>query len=479
VSRVRAGGMTPLAAGSVAVVLIAIFSYLVFAKDIPFTKPYEIKAVFENASSLRPDSPVRIAGVEVGKVKSIESEDDASAVLVTLQISDEGRPIHRDAQLKIRPRIFLEGNFFIEVKPGSPATEELDEGDTIPATQTSAPVQLDQVLTSLQRDTRDDLQRLLKGYGDALYGEPRRGEDRDQDRSTKGETAAKSLNDALDDSPQALRGTAIVNDALLGTELHDLSKLIAAQQKVFSALGRNESQLKDLITNFNRTTAAFASEEGNLRRTIAALPGTLRNANDAFASLNAAFPPTRAFAREILPGVRETPATIDASFPWIAETRKLLSPAELQGLARDLRPAIDDLAAVTDDSLELFPQVDRVSRCMLDVVLPTGDYKIEDGFLSTGLENYKEFWQSMVALAGESQNFDGNGQYTRFQVGGGDQTVRTGPVGTQGPQFGNAIGAPIGTRPKYPARKPPLNRRTPCHANTPPDLNSAQTGAGP
>ena len=44
----------------------------------------------------------------------------------------------------------------------------------------------------------------------------------------------------------------------------------------------------------------------------------------------------------------------------------------------------------------------------------------------TGVENYKEFWQSQVALSGESQNFDGNGGYTRFQPGGGTQTLSTG-----------------------------------------------------
>jgi phospholipid/cholesterol/gamma-HCH transport system substrate-binding protein len=477
--RARRDGLTPFAAGAIGLVLLLVVSYLVFAKDIPFTRPYEVKAVFQNASGLRPDSPVRIAGVEVGKVKKIESQDDSTAAVVTMQIKDDGRPIHEDAEMKIRPRIFLEGNFFVDVRPGTPRAGELDEGGTIPATQTSAPVQLDQVLTSLQRDTRDDLQRLLRGYGDALFGKPARGEDRDQDRAVRGKTAAAALNKSLDFSPQALRGIALVNDALLGTETHDLSKLIAGSQKVFSALGRNESQLKDLITNFNRTTAAFASEEGNLRRSVGLLPGTLENANDALASLNAAFPPTRAFAREILPGVRETPATIDAAFPWIDQTRKLVSPAELQGLARDLRPAVDDLAKVTDDSIELFPQVDLVSRCMLDVVLPTGDFKIDDGFLTTGLENYKEFWQAMVGLSGEGQNFDGNGQYTRFQTGGGDQTVRTGPVGSQGPLFANMINPPIGTRPKMPARKPPVNRKTPCHANKPPDLNSAQIGSGP
>ena len=126
----------------------------------------------------------------------------------------------------------------------------------------------------------------------------------------------------------------------------DLSRLIEGAGRTAAGLVRNETQLKTLITNFNITMAALASESANLRASIRELPGTLENANAAFASLNAAFPPTRAFAREILPGVRQTPATIDAAFPWIEQMRGLMSPAELQGLARDLSPVTRDLAEV-------------------------------------------------------------------------------------------------------------------------------------
>ena len=95
---------------------------------------------------------------------------------------------------------------------------------------------------------------------------------------------------------------------------------------------------------------------GELRRTIAELPEVLERAGPALDALNQSFPPVRAFAREILPGVRATPDAIDASFPWIRQVRALVSPAELQGLVNDLRPAIDDLAQVTDDSItELVP----------------------------------------------------------------------------------------------------------------------------
>jgi phospholipid/cholesterol/gamma-HCH transport system substrate-binding protein len=475
-------------AGGIFLVIVLIACFAVFARSNPFSSPYEIKATFENASSIGKKSPVRIAGVEVGKVTDVQpAGGDSTAATVTMEISDGGLPIHKDATLKIRPRIFLEGNFFVDLSPGSPSAPELKSGSTIDVAHTAAPVQIDQVLTSLQSDTRKNLQNLLQGYGDAIYGDPLPGEDADQDPSTKGERAAKSLNDSLKTSPQALRGTALVNQALLGTQPHDLSKLIGGLQRTSTKLVSREQALKDLITNFNRTTAAFAGESQNLRQTIALLPRVLDRANPTLRSLNASFPPTRAFAREILPGVRETPATIDASFPWIAQTRALVSPAELQGLVRDLRPATADLSTVTNDTVRLLPQVDLVNRCLNDVVLPTGDVKIDDGFLSTGIENYKEFWQTMVSLAGESQNFDGNGQYVRFQTGGGTKMLSTGNSGTTepggggtgGPLFGNFILEPIGSRPARPATKPPVNRKKACYTNTLPDLNSAKVGAGP
>jgi phospholipid/cholesterol/gamma-HCH transport system substrate-binding protein len=467
-------------------VIVATFCFFAFTQANPFASPYELKGTFANATNIRTNSPVRIAGVEVGKVKKIEpAGGDSTAATITMELSDRALPIHRDARIKLRPRIFLEGNFFVDLSPGTPGTAELGSGSTIPMTQTDGPVQIDQVLTTLQKGVRGNLQSLIQGYGDTIYGDPAPGEDADQDPSTRGETAAKALNDSLKYSPGAFKGTALVNQALLGQDPHDLSKLVAGLQKTSAQLATREESLKDLITNFNTTTAAFASEQSNLRQTIALIPQVLDRANPAFDALNRAFPPTRAFAREILPGVRESAATINASFPWIQQTRALVSPAELQGLVADLRPATAKLSALTDDTIELLPQVDLANRCFTNVILPTGDVKIDDGFLTTGLENYKEFFQALVGLSGESQNLDGNGSYTRFQVGGGTNTLSTGNVGngpqggTAQPFIGNFTTPPIGTRPARPLTKPPVNRKKACYTNQRPDLNSAKVGSGP
>ena len=212
---------------------------------------------------------------------------------------------------------------------------------------------------------------------------------------------------------------------------------------------------------------------GNLRASIRELAPTLENANAALASLNAAFPPTRAFAREILPGVRETPATIDAAFPWIEQTRGAAGAGRAAGprarpLAGDARPRaahrrVDRAAARRPTSL---------SMCARDVLLPTGDVVIRDEF-QTGRENYKDFFYAMVGLAGEGQNFDGNGMYVRFQTGGGAQQRLARPgQRRRPPQFGGAADAAArATGPRYPGKLPPYRPDEPCYQQTLPDLN--------
>jgi phospholipid/cholesterol/gamma-HCH transport system substrate-binding protein len=480
---VRRGGhrrrVSTFQAGLIGLVLIAIFSYLGFTKDIPFTRPFQLEAVFENAPPIQTNMAVRVAGVNVGKVSKIEPlGGDSPGVRVTMKLEDSALPIHKNAEIKARERIFLEGNLFLDIHPGTPDAGDVEDGDTIPASQTSAPVQLDQVLGTLKSDTRRDLQRLLVGYGGALGGEPQPGEDADQDPATRGETGGEALNDTLQYSPAALRDSAVVNDATLGTELHDLSKLVAGQQRVMRALASRETQLKDLITNFNTTMAALAAEEGNLRETVRQLPRVLEAARPALDNLNRAFPSTRAWALEMIPGVRETPATLDAGFPWVRQTRALLSPDELQGLVRDLQPAIDDFAQFVDGQIGLLPVFDDFNRCQYETVLPSGETVIQDGPLTTGIPNYQEIFQTFQGLLGPGQNFNGNGIYTRFQTGGGAYRVQTTPSGTAPARFGNAIAAPLGTRPAR-GPKPPYRPGVKCHTQPVPDLNSAKIGAGP
>jgi phospholipid/cholesterol/gamma-HCH transport system substrate-binding protein len=459
-------------------VLILIGTYLAATKEIPFKHEYEVKAVFTNAANIRKSSPVRIAGVNVGEVKSVERMGDNAEV--TFTVKDEGRPIRDDAQVEIRPRIFLEGNFFLDVKPGSPSADELDDGGTIPVSQTSTAVQLDQILTSLQAPDRENLQKLLRGYGTALNHEPTAAEDRGQDPSTYGETGAQSVNDSFKYGPSASRDSAIVNEALQGTEPHDLSKLIAANAQVFDALVQREQQLADLVTNFNVTAGAFASESTNLSETVRLLAPTLENATPALRNTNATFPYLRAFARDIQPGIEELPATIAASPAWLKQAKGLMSQNELKRTSYQLKltgPPAGRAAAATPG---FFTQTELLSRCVSNVLIPTGNITINDAF-STNVPNYKEFMYAAAGFAGESQVFDGNGPFLRFQTGGGPNLVHSEQPGggfENSQIFGKAFSPPLGSQPVM-GNKPPYRTDVPCQDSAVPDLNGPAGAVGP
>lgn len=470
-------GANPVTVGALVLALIAVLVYAGFSKHVPFTHGFRVKAVFATSNNVRPNSPVRIAGVNIGKVTKIEAYPGGDATLVTMEIDQSGLPIHKDATLKVRPRIFLEGNEFIDLQPGTPSAPTISDGDTLPMTQTAAPVQFDQVLSSLQSDTRKDLQRLLAGYGDALTRQPTAADDATQDPMVQGRTAAQALNDSINYAPGAAKGAAIVNTAFQGLQRHDLSGLVAGTARFSKALVRHEDSLKGFVTNFDTTLATLASEQDNLKQTISRLGPALQHTGTALTHLNASFPNTRAFALEILPGVRETPATIKAAYPWIAQARKLVSPAEGGGLIHELKPTTVDLARLVQGNLTALPQADLVAQCITHTILPTGNIKIEDGRFTSNEENYKEFWYAMAGLAGEAQNFDGNGHYIRFQVGGGNQTVSTGSYGGNGgPLYANVNEAPIGTRPAFPGKRQPYNHTAACKDQKLPDLNGAKTG---
>jgi virulence factor Mce-like protein len=464
-SRSPLGGPDNFRVGALVLAVIAVIVYFGFSKDLPFTHDFRLRAAFASAQSIRPGSPVRIAGVNVGKVAGVERAPGSQAAIVVMELKDKALPIHADATAKIRPRIFLEGNFFVDLRPGRPSAPAVDDGHTLPVTQTATPVQFDQVLTALQNDTRVRLQQLLEGYGTALTAKPGAG---------RTETAADALNDAAVHSGPALRDAALVAEAALGTRPGDLRGVVAGLGRVTKALASRERELQGVVTGLNRTTAAFAARRVELQAAVRRLGPTVEHAGAALDSIGDALPATRAFAREVLPGVRATPGTIDASFPWIAQVRRLLSRAELRGLVRELSPATANLASVIDDTVGLLPQARLVARCLTGVVLPAGDVKIDDGELGAGTENYKEFWHALVGAAGESQNFDGNGSYVRFQTGGGANTVTFGtPLNRS---LTSAIAPPLGTRPAFPARRPPYVSSQPCHRQRVPDLNAAPTG---
>jgi phospholipid/cholesterol/gamma-HCH transport system substrate-binding protein len=461
---------------TIAVIFLLVFTlgpYLAFTKHIPFTGyGYELKATFSNAANISKNSPVRIAGIDVGKV--ISTERDGDATTVTFTVEDSGRPVHDDAYAVIRPRIFLEGNFMIELDPGSPSAPEMDSGDTIPVSHTSTAVQIDQIFTALQSPVRADFSRTLEAFGMALNREPRPAEDATQLPEVKGKTGAGGLNGALRYGGPAGRYGAQVSDALTGTEPGDLARLVAGTGRTFGALAHSESDLEELIVNFDVFTGALAAQSENLATTVQRFAPALATTRASLTNLNRTLPPLRAWAIELRPAVAELPGLIAAGRPWIRQARPLLSGNEGGGLARLLRESTPGLAgAAQAGKAKALPQLNRISLCTTQVLTPTFNQTIGDRF-STGGPAYREFLYWLVAFAGQSQNFDGNGPYLRVQPGGGHLLTKLpnpkGNLATDKEAWGYAAAAPAGLQPEL-AGRPPKRTDVRCDRNPVPDLN--------
>ncbi len=462
----------------IAIIFILIFTvgpYLAFTKHVPFTGyGYELKATFSNSANIALNSPIRIAGVNVGKV--IETERDGDNTTVTFTVTDSGRPIHDDAFAAIRPRIFLEGNFFIELDPGSPSASELDSGGTIPVSRTSTAVQIDEVLSVLQSPTRADLGRLLESYGLALTHKPTAEEDLTQLPEVKGKTGAEALNGALRYGGDAGLYSSQVTNALLGTQKRDLARLVSGAGRAFGAFASRQEDLQGLIVNFDVFTGALANQSVNLSTTIRLLAPTLKVTRASLVSLNRTLPPLRTYAIEFRPAVAQLPSLISSSKPFLAQIRPLLSGKEAGGAVRLLRESTPGLAGAAQASKQnTLPQLNRLSLCTTKVMVPTGDQVIADRF-STGGPNYREFLYTLVNFAGAAQNFDGNGPYTRAQVGGGP--VLVGEANPRGNPttlsdriaYSHTIEDPLGTQPQLGGR-PPHRSDVRCYTNSVPDVN--------
>jgi phospholipid/cholesterol/gamma-HCH transport system substrate-binding protein len=498
--------------GLILVVVVVVASFLAYNKKLPWSHGYEIKAVFTTAENIRVKSPVRIAGVDVGTVTGVQHLTSNSpdyeaatgnshppkktapgqqAAIVTMEINDNGRPINEDATFKIRPRLFLEGNMFVDLQPGSPTAPEAPDGYTFPLTQTASAVQLDQVLSTLQGNVRQNLQTFLQEFGDALtkYG------------------GANGFRTYYATSPGANRYTAEVNQALLGTEPNDLSNLVKNLDSTVQALDADQTGLQNLITNLRIVTGSFAAQHQALASAISELPRTLAVGRPALADLNDAFPPLRAFAREALPGVRSTPETLDAATPLLQQVRGLVSKPELRGLTHDLRPTIPRLTKLSNRTIPFLNQSRALASCFNQTIIPWSNTEVPDpdpapptvtdGAGTHPAKVYEETGYGLAGVGGESRSGDANGEYIRVEAGGGvntpaipgpingsvGQVVTSQPQSQTVPFVGFAESQILGSRPNLSAGhedslKTPFKPTVPCERQQPPNLE-ASSGPAP
>ena len=307
---------------------------------------FELKGEFSTAQSVTPGQgqTVDIAGVPVGEIKKVELEKDRA--VVTMQIKHKySHLVKRDATMLLRPKTGLK-DMIVELNPGTPGSPAVPDGFTVPVSNTRPDVNLDEILSSLDRDTRDYLRLLVAGGGEGL-------------KNNGPNTAATLKRFApLNRDVAKLTGQ-------LSKRRKNLARLIHNLQLLVSEVGTKDKQLAELVVSQNAVFQAFADQDRNLRKTFQLLPGALDttqralNTSDKVAKkLGPTLHDLRRGARALGPSQEATQAFSKATMPII---RDQLRPfvAQVRPTVKALRPALRDLAKVTPDLATSFSVLNR------------------------------------------------------------------------------------------------------------------------
>jgi virulence factor Mce-like protein len=439
---------------------LVLLTAAIFFKFDPFANSYEVRALFMSSAELKPGSPVRIAGIQVGQVNAIGAGPGAET-LVTMGIDSNGLPIHADATLTIKPRLVLEGNDYIDLDPGTPSAPDLSADATIPLAHTAISVQLDQVLDVLDIPTRDALQSSVSALADGLGRAP-------------GGTGPgwRSLRSAVSDFDGALGPVSQLAESATGTQPGDLSRAISSTSNVTAQLAEDPAALSDIVTSYDRTFEALADQDRNLGPTVDGIDAVLRTAPAPLRELDAALPQLTGFANQLRPALRDAPVAFTDGAQLLSQIRALVRPRALPALLTDLPPVLSDLPSLEGRLGTLFSYSTPVTDCISTHIVPTLDMKIHDGANTTGDPVYLDLMHLFTGLTSVSSAVDANGGTLRLGLTTGDRIVDT-----VFPGLGQVVGRlpnADGVRPVWlgAAVNPPYRPDQPCASQALPDLNT-------
>jgi hypothetical protein len=236
---------------------------------------------------------------------------------------------------------------------------------------------------------------------------------------------------------------------------------------VAEGLDRDPEALKGLITGLAETAGAFADEQQNLSATIRELPTTLQAGQRAFDALQQAFPPVRRLARAMLPTVRTSGPALDAQLPLVKQLRRLVAPAELQGLVKDLRPTVPALTQINRRGVPLQEETRLVGSCNNNVLHEWNESEVPDPNFPGQGPIFQEASKQFVGLAAESRSFDANGQYVRSYAQSANYASDVG----DGRFFFTDLPV-LGVNPPKAPRQPAYRPDVPCETQQAPDLRT-------
>jgi phospholipid/cholesterol/gamma-HCH transport system substrate-binding protein len=289
--------------GLAATVAILSQQQAVYPSWIPFLGDdrVEIKAEFTSAQAVTPGQgqTVNIAGVEVGDVTKVELERETAVVTLSIQ-EQYADLIHDDASLLLRPRTGLQ-DITVEVDAGSPDSPTVEDGDTIPVSQTQPNVQPDQILATLDGDTQAYLKLLLQGGAEGFGGH------------------GKQLSAGLRRLEPFARDVAKIN-GLLSARRQNIRRSIHNFRLVAEELGQNDTQLAEWVDSSNAALRAFANQEASIRQTLREAPSALRETQRALRSSNRFSLASAPALRKLTPAARTLGPALEETRPFFRET---------------------------------------------------------------------------------------------------------------------------------------------------------------
>jgi phospholipid/cholesterol/gamma-HCH transport system substrate-binding protein len=281
---------------------------------------------------------INIAGVKVGDVSSVTLRNGVAVVAVNMD--KKYTPVYRNAHVLLRPKTGLK-DMYLALDPGTRDAGALPSGGTIPVANTMPDVNPDEVLASLDSDTRAYVEILLNAGGQAFTDTP----------GHAGQASA--------DLRQTFKRFEPTNSDLrkimsqLATRKRNVSQVIHNFRLITDELGRTDGTLGRFVESSNANFQAFANQDVNLRAALGLLPDTLkvtdatlqkadklgRIAGPTFASL-------RPFARALGPALKDVRPFLRQTTPVIKNQLRPFTQIA-RPTVRDLRPAAADLAVAT------------------------------------------------------------------------------------------------------------------------------------
>jgi phospholipid/cholesterol/gamma-HCH transport system substrate-binding protein len=299
---------------------------------------YKVKAEFSTAQAVVPGQgqTVDIAGVQVGDIDKVELKDGVA--VVSLNIRNKYAPIYKDAHMLLRPKTGLK-DMIVEMDPGTRAAGKLPEGGTIPIQNTAPDVNLDEVLSSLDGDTRTYLQILVNSGGEAF--------------GNKGYSA--DLRETFKRFAPTNRDLAKIT-GLLSKRNRNIRRVVHNFQLLTSELGKRDTQLTGFVSSANANFRALANQDANIQESLRLLPPTLQTAQTTLQKADT-------FARTLGPTLNALRPAARALGPALAATRpflKITTPViqhQLRPFAIDTQPTTRQLRIAADNLKPLTPRL--------------------------------------------------------------------------------------------------------------------------